>query len=77
MVVVPSLLGWLQTVCPALDEDDVVFVYYSGDGKVVWHLDLGHQLVGIYQSKNRAAYWDRKNNMGERMASGVYFYTLT
>ena len=39
-------------------------------------LDLGHQPVGIYQSRNRAAHWDGKNAVGEVVASGVYFYTL-
>ena len=38
---------------------------------------LGHQAVGIYESKSRAAYWDGRNAVGERVASGVYFYTLT
>ena len=38
---------------------------------------LGHQAVGTYQSKSRAAYWDGKNEVGEPVASGVYFYTLT
>ena len=40
-------------------------------------LDLGHQPVGIYESRNRAAYWDGRNALGERVASGVYFYTFT
>ena len=40
-------------------------------------LNLGHQLVGIYQDKSRAAYWDGRNEVGESVASGVYFYTLT
>ena len=26
---------------------------------------------------NRAAYWNGKNDLGESVASGVYFYTLT
>ncbi|MYA72754.1 T9SS type A sorting domain-containing protein [Candidatus Poribacteria bacterium] len=50
---------------------------YTVDGKVVRHLDLGHQVAGFYQSKARAAHWDGRNNVGERVASGVYFYTLT
>ncbi|MDE0683852.1 MAG: hypothetical protein OXI63_13120 [Candidatus Poribacteria bacterium] len=33
--------------------------------------------MGIYQSKNRAAYWDGMNEFGEPVASSVYFYTLT
>ena len=30
-----------------------------------------------YTNRSRAAYWDGRNDMGERVASGVYFYTLT
>ena len=33
--------------------------------------------AGIYQSRSRAAYWDGKNDVGEPVASDVYFYTLT
>ena len=55
---------------------DVALTIYAIDGKVVRHLDLGHQAAGFYQSKSRAAYWDGRNNVGERVASGIYFYTL-
>ena len=47
------------------------------DGVVVRTLALGHQPVGTYQDKSRAAYWDGRNEIGEPVASGVYFYTLT
>ena len=50
---------------------------YAVDGKLVRTLELGHQAAGIYQTKHRAAYWDGRNNFGECVASGVYFYTLT
>ena len=56
---------------------DVTLTIYAIDGKVVRRLDLGHQAAGYYQSKARAAYWDGRNNVGERVASGIYFYTLT
>ena len=46
------------------------------DRERIWMLDLGHQPVGIYESRSRAAYWDGKNAHGELVASGVYFYTL-
>ena len=36
-----------------------------------------HQPAGVYQSRSRAAYWDGRNSVGEPVASGVYFYTLT
>ena len=56
---------------------DVSISIYAVDGTLVRALDLGHQPVGIYESKSRAAYWDGKNEIGESVASGVYFYTLT
>ena len=56
---------------------DVTLTIYSVDGKVVRRLDLGHQVAGYYQSRSRAAYWDGRNAVGERVASGLYFYTLT
>ena len=56
---------------------DVTLTIYAIDGKVVRRLDLGHQAAGYYQSKARAAYWDGRNRVGERVASGIYFYTLT
>ena len=55
---------------------DVTLTIYDINGRVVQHLDLGHQPAGIYQSKARAAYWDGRNAQAEPVASGVYFYTL-
>ena len=31
----------------------------------------------MYQSRSRAVYWDGRNQLGESVASGLYFYTLT
>ena len=56
--------------------DATVHIYAAG-GTLVRTLALGHQVAGIYQSRSRAAYWDGKNEVGESVASGVYFYTLT
>ena len=56
---------------------NVTVSIYAVDGKLVRTLELGHQAAGNYQTKHRAAYWDGRNNFGERVASGVYFYTLT
>ena len=50
---------------------------YTANGQLVRRLELGHQPIGIYESRRRAAYWDGKNNLGEPVASGLYFYTLT
>ena len=56
---------------------DVTLTIYTVNGQVVRQLSLGHQLAGTYQSKSRAAYWDGRNAVGEAVASGVYFYTLS
>ena len=50
---------------------------HAVDGTLVRTLSLGHRATGIYQSRSRAAYWDGRNEVGEPVASGVYFYTLT
>ena len=50
---------------------------YAANGTLVRTLALGYQPAGIYQYRSRAAYWDGKNAVGESVASGVYFYTLT
>ena len=59
------------------DPADVTVTIYASDGTVVRTLALGHQSIGIYQDKSRAVYWDGKNEVGEPVASSVYFYTLT
>ena len=56
---------------------DVTLTIYAVDGQMVRRLSLGHQPAGIYQSRSRAAHWDGKNEFGESVASGLYFYTLT
>ncbi|MYC78750.1 T9SS type A sorting domain-containing protein [Candidatus Poribacteria bacterium] len=50
---------------------------YAVNGTLVRQLSLGHQAAGVYQNRSRAAYWDGKNEFGEPVASGVYFYTFT
>ena len=55
----------------------VTISIYAAGGKLTRTLELGHQTAGLYQDRNRAAYWDGKNALGESVASGVYFYTLT
>ncbi|MDD9973473.1 MAG: leucine-rich repeat domain-containing protein [Candidatus Poribacteria bacterium] len=56
---------------------NVQIFIYSTNGVLVRTLDMGHQPAGLYHKRSRAAYWDGKNEVGESVASGVYFYTLT
>ena len=56
---------------------NVTVTLHDVRGSVVRELALGHQSAGVYESRGRAAYWDGKNQIGEKVASGLYFYTLT
>ena len=56
---------------------EVKITIYDTRGVIVRQLALAHQPAGFYTDRSRAAYWDGKNNVGELVASGIYFYTLT
>ena len=49
---------------------------YNTEGRIVRTIFSGHQVSGYYLTRNRAAYWDGKNELGEQVASGVYIYEL-
>jgi hypothetical protein len=55
---------------------NVQITIYDTRGSVVRQLDLGHQRAGYYTNRSHAAYWDGRNNVGEHVASGHYFYQL-
>ena len=60
-----------------LSEDSPVSILiYDTSGKLVRTLSLGFQSAGFYNSRSHAAYWDGRNALGERVASGIYFYQL-
>ena len=55
---------------------EVQLTIYDTKGVSVRQLDLGHQVAGYYTNQTKAAYWDGRNENGESVASGVYFYQL-
>ena len=55
---------------------DVRIEIYDLTGRLVRRLNLGHLKVGYYTTKETAAYWDGRNEKGEKVASGVYIYQL-
>lgn len=60
-----------------LAEDATVKVsIYDSKGRMVKVIDLGHKPAGSYVHKDRAVYWDGRNNAGEDVASGIYYYQL-
>jgi parallel beta-helix repeat protein len=58
-------------------DSNVVIRIHDLSGHLVRTFDLGHQPAGHYTSKDRAAYWDGKNEIGEEVASGIYFYSIS
>ena len=58
------------------ERSEVVIRIFGTDGKLVRTLWLGNKPVGLYLSKDKAAYWDGHNENGELMANGIYFYYL-
>ncbi len=56
---------------------EVTLTIYNVRGVVVRQLTLGHRPAGVYYSQNRAAHWDGRNNIGEKVATGLYFVKFT
>ncbi|MCH8294623.1 T9SS type A sorting domain-containing protein [Candidatus Poribacteria bacterium] len=55
----------------------VIIRIYDIKGRMVRELNLGIQKAGGYFSKENAAYWDGRDELGHTVSSGIYFYTLT
>ena len=60
-----------------LSQDSEVKIWiYDVGGQLVRSMEVGFQEAGIYSSREKAIYWDGKNQDGEPVSSGVYFYIL-
>ena len=55
----------------------VTLTIYDGRGRAVRTLEIGHRISGFYEDRSQAIYWDGRNDFGEGVASGVYFYRLS
>ena len=55
----------------------VTLTIYDGAGQVVRTIDVGYQIAAVYENRSKAIYWDGRNQVGEQVASGVYFYHLS
>jgi len=39
-------------------------------------MSLCHKPAEFHTTRDKATYWDCKNEAGEQVASGIYFYTI-
>ena len=61
----------------SLTEEGVVNLkIYDINGRMVRGIWVGYKSPGYYKSKNRAIHWDGRNDTGEMVPSGIYFYEL-
>jgi len=54
----------------------VVINIYNTRGQLIRVLHLGNKNAGIYVAKDKATYWNGRDSLGDKVASGVYFYQL-
>ncbi len=55
----------------------VTLTIYDQTGQVVRTLEVGHRIAAVYETRSKAVYWDGRNEFGEGVASGMYFYHLS
>ena len=55
---------------------DVTLTIYDTAGRIMRTFEIGHKPAAVYESKGRAIYWDGRNDVGESVASGIYFYRI-
>ena len=58
------------------DEAEVRLNIYSSEGVLVRQMNLGRKRAGSYQCRQQAIHWNGRNQDGESVTSGVYFYHL-
>ncbi len=58
------------------EPSNITLSIHSIDGNIIRTLSLGYKQQGLYHDRNKAIYWDGKNDIGETVSSGIYFYTL-
>jgi len=49
---------------------------YNILGQKIRTIDVGQRKKGFYTTKDKAIFWDLKDNAGEKVAKGLYFYKI-
>ena len=55
----------------------VTLTIYDTTGEAVRSIDVGYKPAAFYVTRSKAIHWDGRNEFGESVASGVYFYHLS
>jgi hypothetical protein len=55
---------------------DVTVKIYRATGEIVRVLDIGYKQAGVYKDRDSSVYWDGRDESGQKVGSGVYFYTI-
>jgi hypothetical protein len=58
------------------EASDVRIRIWTLSGELVREFAFGYKPSGLYTSRDKAAYWDGRNESGESVASGLYFYSI-
>ena len=59
------------------EEAFVTLTIYDLNGQIVRTIDVGHQTAAVYETRLKAVCWNGRNESGESVASGMYFYHLS
>ena len=65
---------WLPYVLK--ERRDLRINIYDSHGRLIRAVKSGEQEPGFYIKSGEAAYWDGRNEVGEKVADGIYFYSI-
>jgi uncharacterized repeat protein (TIGR02543 family) len=57
-------------------DSDVIIRIYDIKGRLVKTMELGYRKAGAYLARDVSAYWDGRNEAGDQVSSGIYFYSF-
>ena len=65
---------WIPFDAPG--QTRLAVMIYDARGRAIRRIDLGSRERGRYTERGAAAHWDGRNDAGESVASGVYYYVV-